>query len=93
MHVQPHALLAPTPAPTRIVIGRDELLSAAQADPSQLEGVAALDIRGNFMFDPANHRDFLGALVGTGRQSSCVSVGKAAKWWWWQCLGWGGRRL
>jgi photosystem II S4 domain protein len=29
-------------------------------------GVAALDISGNFMFDPATHRDFLGALVGTG---------------------------
>ncbi|KAI8466015.1 MAG: hypothetical protein J3K34DRAFT_461081 [Monoraphidium minutum] len=50
----------------RIVIGRDELLAAAQADPSGLGGVAALDIRGNFMFDPANHRDFLGALLGTG---------------------------
>jgi len=47
-------------------MGREELLSAAHADPSQLEGVAALDIRGNFMFDPANHRDFLGAVIGTG---------------------------
>jgi hypothetical protein len=47
-------------------MGREELLAAAQAEPSALEGVAALDIRGNFMFDPASHRDFLGALVGTG---------------------------
>jgi len=28
--------------------------------------VAALDIAGNFLFDPATHRDFLGALLGTG---------------------------
>lgn len=30
------------------------------ADPSQLEGVAAVQCRGNFLFDPATHRDFLG---------------------------------
>jgi photosystem II S4 domain protein len=34
-------------------------------DPSQIQ-VAALDIAGNFLFDPANHRDFLGAILGTG---------------------------
>jgi photosystem II S4 domain protein len=28
--------------------------------------LAALDISGNFLFDPANHRDFLGAILGTG---------------------------
>jgi photosystem II S4 domain protein len=28
--------------------------------------LAALDIAGNFLFDPANHRDFLGAILGTG---------------------------
>ncbi|NJR37821.1 MAG: photosystem II S4 domain protein [Leptolyngbyaceae cyanobacterium CSU_1_4] len=28
--------------------------------------VAALDIAGNFLFDQATHRDFLGALLGTG---------------------------
>lgn len=51
-------------------MGREELLSAAAADPSTLDGVAALDVRGNFMFDPANHRDFwehLLAQVGEGR--------------------------
>lgn len=26
----------------------------------------ALDMAGNFLFDPANHRDFLGAMLGTG---------------------------
>jgi photosystem II S4 domain protein len=28
--------------------------------------VTAVDIAGNFLFDPASHRDFLGALLGTG---------------------------
>lgn len=28
--------------------------------------LAALDIAGNFLFDPASHRDFLGAILGTG---------------------------
>jgi len=28
--------------------------------------VSALDIAGNFLFDPATHRDFLGAILGTG---------------------------
>lgn len=31
------------------------------ADPSQAGGVAAVEVKGNFMFDPATHRDFLGA--------------------------------
>lgn len=34
-------------------------------DPSQVP-LAALDIAGNFLFDPANHRDFLGAILGSG---------------------------
>ena len=34
-------------------------------DRSQVE-LALLDIAGNFLFDPANHRDFLGAILGTG---------------------------
>ncbi len=34
-------------------------------DKSQIE-LAALDIAGNFLFDPATHRDFLGAMLGTG---------------------------
>ena len=28
--------------------------------------LAALDIAGNFLFDPASHRDFLGAILATG---------------------------
>ena len=34
-------------------------------DESQIE-LALLDIAGNFLFDPATHRDFLGAILGTG---------------------------
>ena len=45
----------------RLAIARSEL----PLDQSQVE-VAALDIAGNFLFDPATHRDFLGAMLGTG---------------------------
>lgn len=34
-------------------------------EQAQIE-LAALDIAGNFLFDPATHRDFLGAILGTG---------------------------
>ncbi|AFZ34179.1 photosystem II S4 domain protein [Stanieria cyanosphaera PCC 7437] len=34
-------------------------------DQSQID-LVALDIAGNFLFDPATHRDFLGAILGTG---------------------------
>jgi photosystem II S4 domain protein len=45
----------------RVAIARAELpLDATQV------AIAALDISGNFLFDPASHRDFLGALLGTG---------------------------
>jgi photosystem II S4 domain protein len=45
----------------RLAIARSEL----PLDRSQV-AVAALDIAGNFLFDPATHRDFLGAILGTG---------------------------
>ncbi|NEQ70850.1 MAG: photosystem II S4 domain protein [Symploca sp. SIO2D2] len=45
----------------RLAIAREEL----PLEPYQVE-IAALDIAGNFLFDPANHRDFLGAMLGTG---------------------------
>ncbi|HEY9674367.1 MAG TPA: photosystem II S4 domain protein [Waterburya sp.] len=45
----------------RLALARAEL----PLDPSQV-AVAALDIAGNFLFDPASHRDFLGAILGTG---------------------------
>lgn len=45
----------------RLAIARPEL----PLDASQVE-VAVLSIAGNFLFDPATHRDFLGAILGTG---------------------------
>ncbi len=45
----------------RVGIARSELpLEVAQVE------VAVLDIAGNFLFDTATHRDFLGAILGTG---------------------------
>jgi photosystem II S4 domain protein len=45
----------------RVAIARSELpLGIEQAE------IAALEIAGNFLFDLATHRDFLGALLGTG---------------------------
>ena len=45
----------------RLAIARSEL----PLETSQVP-LAALDIAGNFLFDPANHRDFLGSMLGTG---------------------------
>ncbi len=44
-------------------------LALARSEVSlQPEGIplAAIEIQGNFLFDPATHRDFLGALLGSG---------------------------
>ncbi|MDJ0590742.1 MAG: photosystem II S4 domain protein [Pleurocapsa sp. MO_226.B13] len=45
----------------RIGLARPDL----PLDESQIE-LAVLDIAGNFLFDPATHRDFLGSILGTG---------------------------
>ncbi|MCG9891937.1 MAG: photosystem II S4 domain protein [Thermosynechococcaceae cyanobacterium MS004] len=45
----------------RLAIARSEI----PLEPAQVE-LTALRIAGNFLFDPATHRDFLGALLGTG---------------------------
>jgi len=45
----------------RLAIARSEL----PLDKSQVE-VVALEIAGNFLFDTATHRDFLGAMLGAG---------------------------
>lgn len=53
------------------------MLTAVE-DPSTLDdAVAALDVRGNFMFDPATHRDFLGAIIGTGIVRDRIGVSRA----------------
>lgn len=45
----------------RVGIFREEISSENSQIP-----LVALDIAGNFLFDPATHRDFLGAILGTG---------------------------
>ena len=45
----------------RLGIARTEI----PLECSQIQ-LAAIDVAGNFLFDPANHRDFLGAILGTG---------------------------
>ncbi len=45
----------------RIAIARSEI----PLDQSQV-ALVALEIAGNFLFDTATHRDFLGAMLGTG---------------------------
>lgn len=45
----------------RLAIARSDL----PLDQTQVE-LAAFSISGNFLFDPASHRDFLGAILGTG---------------------------
>lgn len=45
----------------RLAIARTEIPLETEQLP-----LAALDIAGNFLFDPASHRDFLGSLLGTG---------------------------
>ncbi|MBE9111982.1 photosystem II S4 domain protein [Nodosilinea sp. LEGE 07298] len=45
----------------RLAIARTDI----PLDQSQIP-LSLLTINGNFMFDPANHQDFLGALLGTG---------------------------
>lgn len=49
----------------RILIGREELMYDAK-NPVALDLVQAVQVTGNFMFDAATHRDFLGACLGTG---------------------------
>jgi photosystem II S4 domain protein len=45
----------------RLAIARSELPLQVSQVP-----ITALDIAGNFLFDTASHRDFLGAILGTG---------------------------
>jgi photosystem II S4 domain protein len=45
----------------RLAIARSDI----PLDQSQV-AIEAIEIAGNFLFDPASHRDFLGALLGTG---------------------------
>ncbi|KAK9833775.1 hypothetical protein WJX74_005499 [Apatococcus lobatus] len=51
----------------RLCLGHADALTGAAADPAELGGVSAMEVSGNFMFDPITHRDILGACcTGTG---------------------------
>jgi photosystem II S4 domain protein len=50
-----------------LVLGRTEVLECAvHADELARNDLACLYIKGNFLFDVASHRDFLGAILGSG---------------------------
>lgn len=49
-------------------------MTEAIANPAAVGEVALVSIKGNFMFDPATHRDFLGAALGTGVQRTQVGL-------------------
>ena len=59
---------------SKCVIGIDMVLASCM----QADAVAALSMKGNFMWDPATHRDFLGAMLGTGVDRSKVGGGPKA---------------
>ena len=48
------------------------LSSKAWYRAAQMNAVHAIKVKGNFMFDAANHRDFLGACMGCGIERSKV---------------------
>ena len=55
----------------RLVLGRPEAMDAEEdgyaALTQESDGIVTLlDIQGNFLFDKADHRDFLGATLGAG---------------------------
>lgn len=57
----------------RITVGREEtLLEPTIQSPASIGQVAAVAVKGNFLFDPASHRDFLGAALGTGIERSVL---------------------
>lgn len=70
MLVGPVDLLPPAPDPD------DD--AGFEAAPALAEAVSALEVAGNFMFDAATHRDFLGAVLGTGIERSKVGGWAAA---------------
>ena len=62
----------------RLVVTRCDESEASADDNNKIEDdlkkgcVAAIEVKGNFIFDSATHRDFLGAVLGTGIERSVV---------------------
>lgn len=55
----------------RIIVGREEVLVGDVTDLSD-DVIAAVQVKGNFLFDAASHPDFLGACLGTGIERSVI---------------------
>jgi RNA-binding protein YlmH len=49
-----------------LILGPEEVMGGVKEQPAESGAVAALSVTGNFLFDAADHRDFLGAILGTG---------------------------
>ena len=62
----PIPLLSCTCHFARLLLGREEVMGSIRANATQANVIAAIEVKGNFMFDPAKHPDFLGAILGTG---------------------------
>lgn len=56
----------------RLIVGHPDVIASIEAAPQETGLVVAVEIVGNFLFDPATHRDFLGACLGTGIQRDRV---------------------
>lgn len=54
----------PSSERARLVVGHPDVIATLQDAPGESEAVAAVEVSGNFLFDPATHRDFLGAVLG-----------------------------
>lgn len=55
----------------RIIVGREEVLVGEVIDFSE-DMIAAVNVKGNFLFDSASHPDFLGACLGTGIERTVI---------------------
>ncbi|GMH34021.1 hypothetical protein BSKO_01855 [Bryopsis sp. KO-2023] len=50
----------------RMIIAREEMIDGFESAPETIGEVVAVKVQGNFIFDTAEHGDFLGAALGTG---------------------------
>lgn len=55
-----------------VVVGHPDVIDALAGEPSGDGAITAVRVEGNFLFDPATHRDFLGAIMGTGVERDAI---------------------
>eukprot|EP01025_Chloroclados_australasicus_P033017 TRINITY_DN3353_c0_g1_i1.p1 TRINITY_DN3353_c0_g1~~TRINITY_DN3353_c0_g1_i1.p1 ORF type:complete len:337 (+),score=22.40 TRINITY_DN3353_c0_g1_i1:73-1011(+) len=58
----------------QIFVGREDIIDGLSDENFQdiFDNMVVVEVRGNFMFDAANHRDFLGACLGCGIDRSKI---------------------